>query len=363
MRHDSTLIGNVLGQPLMMLCVFGYAMSFHPHHVPWAVLDRSETPASRQLIAQIESVGSFDPPMRVVGYADGRQLLERSEAVAVVVIPQDFRRRVEEGRGSVQLLLDGTDPLTAARVARYITEVAAQLEIRATPKARSRETPPGGRNVAQTPIDLRQEFRFNPTLLDRNFYLSALAGFLLMNIGLSGGSLGLVAEKENGTYEQMLAQPTTAIEIVLGKLVPNVVIGYVALAVAVLGAGLAYDYWPAGSVLLLAVVTLPFLLSVLGLGVLVSALARTSAQAVFISVFFIMPSFVLSGSMLPYQLMPHGVREVGGIFPLRWYQIAARRIIERGADPSDVAVPMLVLCLLFGATLVALRWNMKPRLG
>jgi ABC-2 type transport system permease protein len=161
----------------------------------------------------------------------------------------------------------------------------------------------------------------------------------------------------------MLAQPTTAIEIVLGKLVPNVVIGYVALAVAVVGAGLAYDYWPAGSVLLLAVVTLPFLLSVLGLGVLVSALARTSAQAVFISVFFIMPSFVLSGSMLPYQLMPHGVREVGGIFPLRWYQIAARRIIERGADPSDVAVPMLVLCLLFGATLLALRWRMKPRLG
>jgi ABC-2 type transport system permease protein len=363
MRHDSTLIGNVLGQPLMMLCVFGYAMSFHPRHVPWAVLDRSETPASRQLIAQIESVGSFDPPMRVVGYADGRRLLERSKAVAVVVIPHDFRRRVEEGRGSVQLLLDGTDPLTAARVARYITEVAAQLEIRATPKARSRETPPGGRNVAQTPIDLRQEFRFNPTLLDRNFYLSALAGFLLMNIGLSGGSLGLVAEKENGTYEQMLAQPTTAIEIVLGKLVPNVVIGYVALAVAVVGAGLAYGYWPAGSVLLLAVVTLPFLLSVLGLGVLVSALARTSAQAVFISVFFIMPSFVLSGSMLPYQLMPHGVREIGGLFPLRWYQIASRRIIERGADPSDVALPTLVLFLLFGATLLALRWRIKPRLG
>mgnify|MGYP000914764177 CR=1 FL=1 len=193
--------------------------------------------------------------------------------------------------------------------------------------------------------------------------LTALAGFLLMNIGLSGGSLGLVAEKENGTYEQMLAQPTTAIEIVLGKLLPNVVIGYVALAVAVLGAGLIYGFWPEGSVILLALVTLPFLLSVLGIGVLVSALARTSAQAVFISVFFIMPSFVLSGSMLPYQLMPHGVREIGGLFPLRWYQIASRRIIERGADLSDVALPMLVLMLLFAATLLVIRWRMKPRLG
>src|SRR5262249_46812554 len=98
-------------------------------------------------------------------------------------------------------------------------------------------------------------------------------------------------------------------------------------------------------------------------GAFVSALARTSAQAVFISVFFIMPSFVLSGSMLPYALMPHGVREVGALFPLRWYQILSRRIIERGAGPGEVMVPTLVLLILFLTILLAIRWRMKPRLG
>jgi len=95
----------------------------------------------------------------------------------------------------------------------------------------------------------------------------------------------------------------------------------------------------------------------------VSTLARTSAQSVFITVFFIMPSFVLSGVMFPYQLMPRGVRELGGLFPLRWYQIALRRIIERGAGLAEVAVPLVVMLVLFGVILTGIRWRMKPRLG
>jgi ABC-2 type transport system permease protein len=113
----------------------------------------------------------------------------------------------------------------------------------------------------------------------------------------------------------------------------------------------------------LAVVVLPFVLASLAIGVFVSVLAHTSAQAVFITVFFIMPSFVLSGSMFPYQLMPHGVRELGGLFPLRWYQIALRRIVERGAGLVEVAGPIVALVTLFGLLLVGIRWRMKPRLG
>ena len=97
--------------------------------------------------------------------------------------------------------------------------------------------------------------------------------------------------------------------------------------------------------------------------VFVSTLAKNSAQAVFITVFFIMPSFVLSGVLLPYQLMPDVVRGIGGLLPLRWYQIASRRIIERGGGIPDVAVPTLVLTLMFCVILVLLRWRMKPRLG
>jgi ABC-2 type transport system permease protein len=111
------------------------------------------------------------------------------------------------------------------------------------------------------------------------------------------------------------------------------------------------------------VATLPFVLATLGIGVLVSAMARTSAQAVFIAIFFIMPSFVLSGSMLPHQLMPHGVREIGALFPLRWYQILSRRIIERGAGFGEIVVPILALLALFALLMAIVRWRMKPRLG
>jgi ABC-2 type transport system permease protein len=124
-----------------------------------------------------------------------------------------------------------------------------------------------------------------------------------------------------------------------------------------------FGVWPRGSWLTLFIVTLPFVLASLGVGVFVSTLAHTSSQAVFISVFFILPSFVLSGVMVPYQLMPSGVREIGGIFPLRWYQIALRRIVERGAGLTDVVVPTLALVTIFAVILAGIRWRMKPRLG
>jgi ABC-2 type transport system permease protein len=113
----------------------------------------------------------------------------------------------------------------------------------------------------------------------------------------------------------------------------------------------------------LSVVAFPFILASLSVGVFVSTIARTSAQAVFITVFCILPSMILSGMMLPYQLMPHPVREVGMLFPLRWYAIASRRIVARGAGIVDVLWPTFVLCLIFAVLLSLVRWRMKPRLG
>jgi ABC-2 type transport system permease protein len=209
---------------------------------------------------------------------------------------------------------------------------------------------------------MRQRFWFNPTLDDRLFFLSALAGMLLTNLCLSVTALGLVGERESGTFEQMLSLPTTPTEIVLGKLVPYVAVSYAVLLFGTVLTGVVFGIWPRGSWLALLGVTLPFVLASLAIGVFVSALARTSAQAVFITTFFILPSFVLSGVMFPYQLMPAGVRELGGLFPLRWYQIALRRIIERGGGVSEVIVPALALLALFGLLLAGIRLRMRSRL-
>jgi ABC-2 type transport system permease protein len=213
------------------------------------------------------------------------------------------------------------------------------------------------------PIDVRQRFWFNPTLLDRTFFLAGLLGMLLTNLCLSSSSLGIVGERESGTFEQTLSLPITTLEIVLGKLIPLVVVGYVLLIFTTLACGLGFGLWPQGSWIGLLVVTLPFMLASLAIGVLVSALARTSAQAVFITVFFILPSFVLSGVMLPFELMPPPVRLLGVVLPLRWYQIALRRLVTRGAGFTDIIVPGLALLAIFIGLLAVIRWRLKPRLA
>jgi ABC-2 type transport system permease protein len=360
LRHDKALMGAVLAQPVMMFLLMGVALSNKPANVPWVILDRDGSAAARRLVEEVMATGTFLPPERVTGYEGGEALLERGKALAMLVIPQDFRRGFERSGAEVQVLVDGSDPLQAARVGGYLTQIASGFDPARRPPP-SRGTDDRVRSLG--PLDLRQRFWFNPTLSDREFFLAALAGMLLTNLCLSATSLGLVAERESGTYEQTLALPTTPIQIVLGKLVPYVGICYLILLFATIAPGVVFGLWPEGSYVTLFIVTLPFVLASLSVGVLVSALARTSAQAVFISVFFILPSFVLSGAMFPYQFMPDGVRQLGGLFPLRWYQIALRRIIERGGDLGDVAVPTLVLCVLFLVVLAMIRWRMNPRLG
>jgi ABC-2 type transport system permease protein len=343
-------------QPIVMVLLFGFVMSYKPANVAWAVLDHSRTAASRRLIEEVQSTGHFLPPRAVGSYDDGRALLKRGQAVAFVIVPADFRRNVERGeRPRVQMLLDGTDPITAARVGAIITAVGASFQAGRSAAAERERGP--------APAAIRQRFFFNPTLRDREFFLATLAGVLLTNLCMSVTSLSMVGERENGTFEHMLSSPTTPLEIVLGKLLPYVGISYAVLALALLLPGFGFGIWPRGSLLALVAVTLPFALASLSIGVLVSTLATTSAQAVFISVFFLLPSFVLSGAMIPYQLMPPGVREIGFVLPLRWYQIAQRRIIERGAGLAEVAIPILALTALFAVILLLIRWRMKPRLA
>jgi ABC-2 type transport system permease protein len=361
MRHDKAFIGVVAVQPIMMLLLFGGALSNEPANVPWAVLDQSHSAVSRRLVEEIDATGYFLAPKRVASYDDGRDLLEHGSAIALVVIPHDFQRDVFRGRPQLQVLLDGADPLTAARVGGYIGQVARAFDadLRSV-TARSADRATGSRAA---PSLARPRFWFNATLRDRDFFLAALAGMLLTNLCFSSTSLGLVGERESGTYEATLALPTTPLEIVIGKLLPYVIVCYVVLAIAIVGAGVVFGVWPNGSWLALLALTLPFVFASLSVGVLISALVHNSAQAVFLTVFVILPSFVLSGVMFPYQLMPAGIREVGAILPLRWYQIGLRRLVLRGGDFGDVWVPFVALCLLFGILLALVRWRMKPRLG
>jgi ABC-2 type transport system permease protein len=359
-RHDKALLSVVMVQPWMMFLIFGLALSNKPANVPWSVLDESRSALSRRLVAEIQATGYFLEAQAETSYAHARDQLQSGDLLAVLVLPQSLARDAERGGARVQVLLDGSDPLQAARVGGYITQVAQRID----PRMEARVTVDPDRAVRSAgPLDVRQRFWFNATLADREFFLAALAGMLLTNLCLSVMSLSLVGERESGTYEQMLAAPTRPIEIVLGKLVPFVGLSYALVVFSVVVPGLAFGIWPQGSLLALVLTTLPFVLASLGIGIFISTIAATSAQAVFLTMFFIMPSFVLSGVMMPYQFMPPGIRNVGQVVPLRWYQIALRRIIERGAGIWDTMGPTLAMFAIFAVLLALIRWRMKPRLG
>jgi len=351
-QHNRPVLVMIGIQPIVMILLFGGALTYTPRHVPWAVLDRDGTALSRRLVEDIGATSYFLAPRWVHSYAEGEALLARRAALALVVVPETFERDAMRGQGRVQLLLDGSEPIAAARVGAIVSAIVGAFRV-----------DPGTARGRPGPVDIRQRFRFNPTLADRIFYLSAISGMLLTNLCMSSSSSGLVGERESGTYEQMLALPTTSLEIVIGKLLPSVGLCYFVLAFTTVVAGLIFGFWPRGHFLTLCVVVLPFVLASLAIGVFVSTLAHTTAQAIFITVFFIMPSFILSGIMLPYHLMPSPIRQFGGLLPLRWYQIACRRIVARGAGFADVVVPMLALAAIFTVLLVLIRWRMKPRLG
>jgi ABC-2 type transport system permease protein len=359
LRHDKGFLTTIVLQPVILLLLYSFGISYTPANVPWAVLDRSATVTSRRLVADIGTTGYFKQPVAVSSYAEGRAMLQRGSVLALLVLPKDFGRDLIRGRPQVQLLVDGTDPVTGARILAYVSQIASRFDAERAPPAR--EEDPVRR--AGGPVDVRQRFWFNPTLADRDFFLSILAGILLTNICLSGVSLGIVGERESGTFEQTLSLPISPVQIVMGKLLPLVVVGYGLLAFTILGSGLLFGLWPRGSWLGLALVTLPFMLASLSLGVLVSTLARNSAQAVFISVFFILPSYVLSGVMYPYELMPPAVRVVGAVIPLRWYQIALRRLWSRGAGVAEVVIPCVALLAIFAVLMTVIRWRLKPRLA
>jgi ABC-2 type transport system permease protein len=352
LRNDPAVLTMMLIQPVVMVLLYGGVVSNTPAHTPWAVLDRAQTETSRRLVEAIQTTGYFVPPRPVSSYREAEALLARGRVTATLVVPEDFERDLERGRNArVQLLLDGSEPLTAARIAGYVTQVTAGFRA------------DGAGGAPDGIIDVRQRFRFNPTLADRIFYLAALSGMLLTNLCLSASSGGLVAERESGTYEQLLSLPTTALELVLGKLVPYVGLSYFVLALSTLLGGLFFGFWPRGNMLVLAVVALPFVLASLAIGVLVSTIAHTTTQSVFVTVFFILPSMILSGIMLPYAFMPTPIRQIGALLPLRWYGIASRRVVARGGGLDEVIGPILVLLVIFAVLLAIVRWRMKPRLG
>ncbi len=342
MRRDRATLAMMLGIPVIQLLVFGFAIRMDVRHLPMAVYDQSRTQESRELVQKLRATDNFTVTRYVESYEEAKRLIDRGTVRAAIVIPVDFARRLKRGRPTTaQLLVDASDPNTSqnAIAAAQLVGQRKNIEILT---ARS-STPI---RVESPPVDIRVGPLYNPALKSSIFIVPGIIGMILSITMMMITSMSVVREREQGTLEQLIVTPITRGEIMVGKIAPYVLVGYVQLT-AVLTLGRLIFHMPIrGSLLVVYAVTFLFITANLGLGLFISTLAKTQAQSMQGSYFFFLPNVLLSGFMFPREGMPHIAREIGLLFPLTYYLQILRGVVLKGANFFDVLPQTLMLLLL-----------------
>lgn len=342
MRRDRATLGMMLGIPIIQLLVFGYAIRMDVRHLPMAVYDESRTQESRELIQKLAATDNFVVTRHVESYTEANRLIDRGTVRAAIVIPEDYARRLKRARpSSAQLLVDASDPNTSQNAIAAAQLVGQRKNIDVLTSLSRMPV-----DTDAPPVDVRVRPLYNPALKSSIFIVPGIIGMILSVTMMIITSMSVVREREQGTLEQLIVTPITRGEIMIGKIAPYVLVGYVQLT-AVLTLGHFIFHVPIrGSLLVVYAVTFLFIVANLGLGLFISTLAKTQAQSMQASYFFFLPNVLLSGFMFPREGMPYVAREIGLLFPLTYYLQILRGVVLKGADLLDVLPQTLMLLLL-----------------
>ena len=299
MRRDRLTFALMVGLPIVQLILFGYAIRTEVRNLPTVVLDEAASSESRSLVAVMEQTQNFRIVGRVLSRAEVRDWIESGRAKAAIVIPPDFTRDIKRhSTAYAQVIVDAADPL-ASGAAIGGASLAALVRARAIQDPRGTRAPP---------LDVRVRPWYNPALRSAVYIVPGIIGVLLSLTLLLVTSIAVVRERERGTFEQLVVTPISKTSIVFGKLLPFVVVGYVQMACILILGRLVWNIPIRGSVLLLFVLSLGFIVANLGVGLLVSTLVSTQIQAMQLSVFFLLPNILLSGFMFPREAMPQAAQ-------------------------------------------------------
>lgn len=335
LRDPRSLALGIL-MPLIMLFLFGYALTLDVDRVPLAVWDQSGTPQSRELVSRFEGSRYFSLRLQADTYGDLERAVDRRDALIALVIPADFTDKLEAGSSpALQVMLDGSDPSTATIALGYAEAIvltwSRQIVIQQLQRRSPQQAP-----VAQ-PLEIRPRVWFNTDLVSRNFIFPGLIPVIMMIVAALLTSLSMAREWETGTMEQLVAMPLHSWELIAGKLAPYFCIGVLDLLLSVgIGYG-AFGVPLRGSLWLLATLSLLFLLGALALGMLISIIARGQLLASQLALLVtVLPAFLLSGFIFPLDNMPVPIQAVSHIVVARYFVI-----ILRGIYLKDVGLGVL----------------------
>ncbi len=358
--RDRRTLALVIVMPIMQLLLLGYAATNDVRNVAMAVFDQDRSPASHRLLDAYRTADYFALAFDVNSVDEMRDLIDSGDARVGMIIPPDYGEQIAgNGTAQVAFILDGSDPTVGATALSAATLIGQR---HATEIQLARLAAGGaGSTGVSVPVEVRTQVWYNPDLVSAHFMVPGVIGMILFSITAILTANAIVRERERGTIEQLIVTPIRPWELVVGKLMPYVLLGlFNTLEVLALGS-LLFEVPIRGSLALIILVSGLFVISGLGIGLFVSAIANTQQEAMLTVFMTLLPSIFLSGFFFPLQAMPQVLQWVSYAIPLRYYLVVIRSLLIKGVDLQAIQSDVIAL-VLFGVgimTLAALRFRKR----
>ena len=352
MQRDKAVIFMMILIPVIQLLLFGFAINTDVKHLSTIVFDQCLQEESRDLLSSFTASGYFDVKEVANGYQQVNDAVDSGRAKVGVVIPPDFAENLKHGRtAAVQVIVDASDSMTASS-AISAAQVIGQLKSQDIIFSRYQRLT--GQKL-QTPYDIRIRPWYNPDFVSAYYMVPGILGIVLTMTMVMVTSMAIVREREVGTLEQLLVTPMKSHELMLGKIIPYVFVGYIQAIIALSVGVLVFDLPINGSLGLLFILTTPFIVASLALGILISTVARTQMQAMQLSFFVLLPSVLLSGFMFPREAMPTFFYYIGDLIPATYFLEIMRGVILKGIGITYLwSQALSLLAFILGAFIVSL---------
>ena len=342
--RDKRMKAIVFVVPLLQTMVFGYAVTMDVNHIPTAVYDTDRSYESRELVRRLTASGYFDVLYHPGSPDEIRELLDRSKITFALQIDRgfssDLKRRVP---AAVQVLVDGTDSNTGIVALDYANRIILKYQ---------RDLSAHAGQASAVRIELRQRAWYNPELKSKNYNVPGVIAMVIMLTSLLLTSMAVVREREIGTMEQLMVTPLRPAELILGKTIPFAIIAFFDMVLVTVFGVLVFDIPINGSLVLLPVSTSIYLLSILGIGLVISTVAKTQQQALMSTFLFYMPAVLLSGFMFPIENMPEIFQYLTYLNPLRYFLIIIRGLFLKGNGVS-ILWPQMAALLVIGIVVIS----------
>ena len=346
--RDPRTLGLILVMPIVQLFLLGYAATTDVKNVPIAVWDQSRSPESRALLDAFRAADYFRIDYEVRSEEDIQILIERGDVRAALVIPPDYDSRLLEGDAQVSMILDGSDATVGSTALSTANLIGQSYSIKVLTEQASRQ---GRAATVKPPLEVRTRVWYNPDLVSAYFMIPGMIGMILYMITALLTASAIVRERERGTIEQLIVTPIRSWELVVGKIVPYVILGFFdTLEVLLIG-----HYWfkvpIRGDLGLIFATSGLLLLSSLGIGLFASTIANTQQEAFLTVMFTMLPGIFLSGFFFPLDAMPQFLQIVSYAIPLRYFLVIIRTLLLKGVGLAAIQNEVIALAI-FGVVIM-----------